>query len=338
MKLIYKRTLIGVSTIVLIIIMVIFIDFQVIVENLNKITIWGILLFVLVYSVAFFLRTIRLKQIFKSFNYNTSFLTLFCTYGIGWGINDITPGKIGDFVRIELIREKEHGIGLSKSICGVAIERIIDIVILFLITCIAFILMYVFNVSGTSQLNLQFYLGIGSIILIGAVIGLLFLFFKSEWILNIVGKISNRLKILLERFLKDFLEGIKDFLKSRDKVFNVFILSLFIWFLESLPLVFFFYLTGYEIHIFIVILAQIIYFFSMVFPITPGGWVISDNIGALLIFIFYPSLLYSNILAIFILYHAIATIYIFVFGIGSALTLAIGFDIKFRELNIGKTE
>ena len=42
---------------------------------------------------------------------------------------------------------------------------------------------------------------------------LIILFIKTDWILNVIGKISPKLRTLVEGFLKNFLEGINDFRK-----------------------------------------------------------------------------------------------------------------------------
>ena len=328
-----KRILIGISTIILIIIMVIYVDFREIQENLIKISIYGIILFILIYTLSFIFRTFRLRLIFRGLNLKTAYLSLYASFGIGWGINEITPGKVGDLARIEYIHQKEN-ISISKSICGVTIERFIDLIIIFLFTCLTLFFLYFFNVKGTTDLNLHFYVGIGAFLLIGSVIVLTILFFKTDLILNLIGKISMRLRNRLKSFLYRFLEGMNDFRKDKKRVFGATILSIPIWFFDTFTLVLLFYLVGYEIDIFIIILAQIIIFFTKIFPITPGGWVISENIGALLIFLFYPSIPYGSILSIFILDHAIRTVYVLTYGISS--TLVMNYKIKeldFNQLN-----
>jgi hypothetical protein len=325
-----KQIIIGLLTLLLIIIMIFFVDIGTIITNLNKISFVGVLLFVVIYTSAFLLRALRLKIIFKGINLDSSYLTLFGSFGIGWAINDITPGKVGDFVRIEIIHEKEK-MRMSKSICGVAIERVIDILILFIFSTCTLLLLYFLNIQGTTELNLQFYVGIVALLLLGGGICLLILIFKTEWILNIIGKISLKLKELLKNFLESFNQGIVDFLKNKKAVTGSSILSLLIWVLETIPLITFFYLSGYTLQILIIILAQIVVFFSKIFPITPGGWVISDNIGAIFITLFYPTLLYNDILSIFILYHIIGTAYLFVYGVSFSLILATGFHFQFKK-------
>ncbi|MFX1392864.1 MAG: lysylphosphatidylglycerol synthase transmembrane domain-containing protein [Promethearchaeota archaeon] len=324
-----KKILIGISTAILIIIMILYVDLQEIFYSLNKISIYGIILFALIYTLSFIFRTFKLKQIFKGLNLHTSYLPLFGSYGIGFGINELSPGKFGDLARIEFIRQKEKYVSLTKSTCGVSIERFLDLLVLFLFIYFATFYIYLNNIKGTTDLNLQLYLGIGAFILLSALIILTFLFFKTDWILKIVGKISKRLKNLMEGFLIKFFEGLNDFRKNKKNIIGVFALSIPAWLLDTLTLVLLFYLLDYEIDVFIIILAQIIVFFTKTFPITPGGWVISENVGALLIFLFYPSIPFNKLLTIFILDHAIRSAYILVYGTSSAL----GFNFKFKKLD-----
>ena len=330
MKDILKRILIGISTFILILVMFIFIDINEIVNNLSKISIYGIFLFIIIYTGVFILRTLRLKLIFRGLFLNASFLTLFGSFGIGWAINELTPGKIGDIARIEVIYEKEKKISMSSSLCGIGTERLIDIIILFSITCVALFYMYLNNIGGPSAINLRFYIGIGVILLFGIVIVLILLFLKTNWILNITGKFSMKLRKLLEGFLKNFLREINTFRKNKKIIIGVTFISFPIWLLETLTLTILFYLIGFEINIFIIILSQIVLFFSKTFPITPGGWVVSENVGSLLIILFYPSIPYNNVLFIFILDHILRTSYVLIFGILSSFLL----NFKLKKIDL----
>jgi len=81
-----------------------------------------------------------------------------------------------------------------------------------------------------------------------------------------------------------------------------------------LIVVIFFYLLGYQLNILLLLLAIILTFFSQAFPITPGGWGISDNVGALFILFFYPEIPFIEILAIFIIDHLFRHAYVLFFG------------------------
>ena len=326
------KVIIGIITIILILLMFYFIDFRLILSNFSKISIYGIILFVLIYTITFILRAYRLKFILQGLNSDASFLNLFGSFGIGWGINEIIPGKFGDLVRLEFIRQKERNLNRSKILCGISIERFIDLAILLLITIFTLLYLYFYDVKGINKLNLSFYIGIGALILIFSLIAVLILFFKGSWFLKIVGKISKKLMKKLEIFLKEFLIGINDFRKNKKKIVITVVLSLPIWIIETLTLVLIFYLIGYEINIFIIILAQSVLFFTKTFPITPGGWFISENVGALIILVFYPSIPYNILLSIFILDHILRVAYSLIYGSISTTTVNLK-KIKLKKLN-----
>lgn len=329
-----KRLIIGICTILIVVLMIIFVDFQKILENLSKISFLGIFLFCLTYTVSFIFRAYKLRLIFKGINLDPSYFTLYGSIGVGWAINEITPAKIGDLAKIEFIHEKDTSIPLSKSICAVALDRVIDLIILFSITCIALLFMYINNITGINDLNLQFFIGIGAVIIAGALIALVFLFFKTERVLNFVEKISVKLKNLLESFLKNFIDGMNDFRKNKRQLWLTMLFNIPTWFFDSLTLVVFFYLAGYEIDFLIIILAQLITFFTKAIPITPGGWGVSEIAGALIISLFYPAIPLNDLLSIFILDHFIRMAYIFVYGGTSAVTA----NFKFREIELERVE
>lgn len=329
-----KRLLIGCATIVIILLMIVYVDLTTILNNLQQISILGIVLFSLTYTVAFIFRTLKLKLVFNGINIEPSFFTIYGAIGTGWAINELTPAKLGDLAKMEYIRQKETNIPLSKSLCAVLIDRFIDLIILFTITCITLIYIYFSGVSYTSELNLPFFVIVGAILLLVIAIGLVLLFFKTELILKILGMVSTKLRNLLERFIKRFIEGLNDFRKDRKNIILVLLYNIPTWLFESITLVIVFYLAGYHINIFIIILAQIITFFTKTIPITPGGWGVSEIIGALLISIFYPLLPYNEILSLFILDHILRVIYVFIYG--GISTVAINF--KFKDVDILTSE
>ncbi|MHA1766873.1 MAG: lysylphosphatidylglycerol synthase transmembrane domain-containing protein [Promethearchaeota archaeon] len=330
----FKKILVGMLTLILIVVMFIFVDIQNIIFNLKKISFLGLAFFSLIYSAVFLLRAFRLKLIFSALNINTPYFLIVGAFGIGWAINEITPGKIGDFIRIEVLHQKVHTLPLSKSTCGVVIERFIDLLILFSISSYALFYMYLNNIQGTTSINLQLPLIIGALIILGGIIFILLLFLKTRWVLNLISLFSKKLKNFLEKFLKNFLEGISDFRQNFKKSFLVIALSLPIWVLESFTLLLLFFLAGYKFNVFIIIISQIILFFSKTFPITPGGWILSENVGALIVFLFYPTMLYNNILSIFILDHIIRIAYILIYGLISSFFL----NIKFKKLSLKPPE
>ncbi|MFX0040670.1 MAG: YbhN family protein [Promethearchaeota archaeon] len=328
-----KRIIIGCFTILIIILMIIFVDYQTIFQNLQRISLVGIILFCVTYTIAFIFRTYKLKLVFKGINFNPSYFTIYGAIGTGWAINEITPAKIGDIAKMEYIHQKETSLPFSKCFCAVIIERFIDLIILFSITCFTLIFIYLSNVSLSTQLNINLFVGSGALIIVLGFILLLLLFFKTEWVLRIIEKISPKLKKYIEKFINRFVEAMKDFRKDTKRIIWVLLLNIPTWFFESLTLVILFYLAGYSINFFVIILAQILTFFTKTIPITPGGWG-TEIVGATLISIFYPVIDYQNILSIFILDHILRIVYVFIYG--GISTISINF--KFKTFHIRKAE
>jgi len=331
-----KRILMACATIIIILLMIIYVDFNTILSNLQEISIFGIMLFSITYTIAFIFRAMKLKIVFNSINLKPKYTTIYGAIGTGWAINELTPAKLGDLVKMEYIRQKESNIPLSKSLCAVLIDRFIDLIILFTITCLTLVYIYLSGISYTSQLKLQFFIIIGAVILLVILIGLLLIFFKTDWILNIIGKISLKAKNLLERFIKRFVEGLSDFRKDKKRILLVLLYNVPTLFFESLTIVILFFLAGFQINFLIIILAQIATFFTKTIPITPGGWGVSEIIGALLISVIYSPIpyAYSEILSIFILDHILRLVYVFIYG--GISTIAINF--KYRSLDIKKMD
>ena len=329
-----KRILMACATLVIILLMILYVDFKTILNYLQQISVLGIILFTIVYTIAFIFRALKLKVVFNGINSKPKYTTIYGAIGTGWAINELTPAKIGDLAKMEYIRQKESNIPLSKSLCAVLIDRFIDLIILFTITSGTLLYIYMSDVSYSSELNLQFFIIIGAVILLLALIALLLIFFKTDWLLNVVAKFSLKLRDALARFIKRFVEGLRDFRKDRRRIFLVLLYNIPTWFFESLTIVILFYLSGFQINFFIIILAQIITFFTKSIPITPGGWGVSEIIGALMISLMYPAIPYNEILSIFILDHILRIVYVFIYG--GVSTIAINF--KYKSLDIKRLD
>lgn len=309
----YKRLIIGLTTLSLIIFMILFVDFPSFIDRITTFGIWGTLLFIISYSIAFILRTYKLKLIFLGLDQNIRFSTSLFSIGACFVINDLTPGKVGDIAKIFIIKDQEKK-RLSESVAAISIERVLDLIFLFLISSFTLLYLYFTNIDITILgQEIQFYLIIGGFIIIFLIILFLLLLYKTEFILQIIQKISKKLEFYMRRFLINFKEGIKKFGSHKKELVYVVILSFPTWIIDALIIGIFFYTLGYSVNIFILILAAILLFFSKTFPITPGGWGISENIGALFVSIF-SSIPYSEILSIFIIEHLFRSAYLFFYG------------------------
>ena len=328
-----KRLLIGIGTISLIILMIILVDFSELIQKIAIIGFWGLSLFVITYTVAFIFRAFKLYLVFKGINQDISYSTLYFATGASFLINDSTPGKLGDLAKIFIIKDQE-GIKLSESVAGIAIERVLDLILLFCISCFSLFFVYFSNFGETNSKivlgqNVQVYLILGVILIIGIFIFLILLIYKTEFITRILEKISPKFADYTNRFITNFKKGMKKFKDQKKNFFFVVLLGFPTWIFDALIVVIFFYFLGYHLNIFFLILAIILTFFSKTFPITPGGWGISENVGALFIFFLYSEIPFIDILSVFIIDHIFRSAYILLFG---------GYSIFHYNFNLKKIE
>jgi len=314
-----KRLIIGIGTILLLIFMMFFIDFLQFIQNLITVGFFGLIVFVIMYTIAFILRAYKLKLIFKGLNLNIKYSTSFFSTGASFVINDLTPGKLGDFAKIFIIKDEEN-IHLSESVAAIAIERILDLILLFTISCFALIYLYISNFSGSTSgqmlgQNIQFYLAIGAIVIIGILVIFILLLYKTEFIINVLKKISPKLAHYLGRFVINFKEGMKKFKDHKRELIYIILLGFPTWIIDASIVIIFFYILGFQLNMLLLIFAIILTFFSKTFPITPGGWGISENVGAAFIYFFYSlTITFPEILSIFIIDHLFRSAYLLFFG------------------------
>ncbi|NVM19594.1 MAG: flippase-like domain-containing protein [Candidatus Lokiarchaeota archaeon] len=327
-----KRILIGIATILLLIFMVFFVNFQSLVEKVISVGIVGLLIFIASYTVAFILRAFKLKLIFKGINKDVTYSTSLFSIGAAFVINDLTPAKLGDFAKILIIKDKEN-IRLSESTAAIAIERVLDLILLFSISCFALIYLYLTSFGGSSERlilgqTIQFYIIIGAVFIIGIFILFLLLLYKTETILKIIRKLSKKLAHYLERFIINFKEGMTNFKGHKKELIYIILLGFPTWIIDAAIVIIFFY--PLDVNVIILILAKILTFFSKTFPITPGGWGISENVGALFTYFFYPYLFldYGVMLSIFVIDHLFRSAYLLIFGGYSILH----YNIKLKEI------
>ncbi|MFX0105283.1 MAG: YbhN family protein [Candidatus Hodarchaeota archaeon] len=314
----YKRLIIGLITIILIILIVIFVDFSNLITNLFKIGLWGTLFFILIYTVAFLLRAYKVKLIFKGLNQPIKFSSSYFSIGASFLINDLTPGQLGDIAKVLILKDQED-MRLSESFAGIAVERVLDLLLLFSISCFALIYLYMTNISELEKnillgQNLQFYLLIGAILIVIVLILFLISFYKQDFVVKIMNKVSKKLGDYLDRFLRNFKNGLKKFKDHKKEFLYVILLNIPTYIIDAFIVVIFFIFSGYNLNIFIIILATLVLFFSKIIPITPGGWAISELIGAFFIKIFYPEIELEMILSIFVIDHFLRTAYVLLYG------------------------
>jgi len=123
-----KRLLIGLGTLIIVILLLIIVDIPSLLLKISIIGIWGLILFVFIYTIVFLLRSFKLNLIFKGLDKAVNFQTSFFSIGVCFIVNDLTPGKVGDLAKIGIIKDQEN-LKLSETVSGVTIERFFDLLI-----------------------------------------------------------------------------------------------------------------------------------------------------------------------------------------------------------------
>lgn len=329
-----KRILIGIITIVLIGFMIYVVNFPSLIQKILKVGFIGLIFFIITYACAFLLRAYKMKLIFRGLNLDIKYSNCLFSTGASFIINDLTPGKLGDIAKIFIIRDQEN-IGLGESTAGIAVERILDLILLFLISCFALIYLYLSNIGDLSSreflgLNMQYYILFGALIIIGILLGIFLLLYKTDTILRIISKISPKIANYLGRFVINFKRGIKRLKQNKKYLIYVILFGFPVWIIDGFVIVVISYALGFQLNVIVLILAILLTFFSKTIPFTPGGWVISEPFGALFTYFFYPSFPggFSEILSLFIIDHIFRSAFLLFFGGYSVFR----YNFKLREL------
>jgi len=187
-----------------------------------------ILLGIILTFIMLLIQAWRWNYLKKIQNINYSFKDSFLIYGAGIYFGTITPGRLGDLIKILYLKEGGHSSG--KSAVSVIVDRLADL--LFLLA-IGYLSMFFFAKFFISEIIII------TVIILLIVIAILFL--KINSIKNLVNKlfslfIPEKYKQLLVLNLKDLITDFKIYrLKN---YFVVFILTALAWLLYYLQVFF----------------------------------------------------------------------------------------------------
>lgn len=106
------------------------VEFDAILPYFSKIDYLYLVIFFMLYFFTNIIRTFRWKVIISSVKENSSFLNLFTSMMVGYGVNSIVP-RLGEFYRAFFLAKWEN-ISRGAMFGTVIVERIIDLIALFL--------------------------------------------------------------------------------------------------------------------------------------------------------------------------------------------------------------
>jgi len=164
--------------IILVILLFFFVSPSAVIQSLRSTNPLFLICAVIVYALAFLLLTLRWRIIVTHLGGYIPLTEAYQAFAGGVLYSDFTPGRIGDFTRAILVKER---IGIHKGTISVVIDRYIDIIVL---TGLGSAALVVYS-SRFASILLLFAL----IVLVVVFAGVTVLFLKNSWIFSLMQKI-----------------------------------------------------------------------------------------------------------------------------------------------------
>ncbi|MGV8128218.1 MAG: lysylphosphatidylglycerol synthase transmembrane domain-containing protein [Methanothrix sp.] len=280
----------------------------------------GLIAAVMVYSLSWILRTVRLDTLVKNAGVDVGTWELFKLYISGNALNVLLPAKLGDAAVIFYLRMQGIGLGMSTAIA--VQSRILDVLALLIFSLPSAIML--FREKTPEWISLML---VGSLIVAAIPLGVVLLsttgnlphyINKNSRFLN-----KNKYIILFMEKAKDaYFEYIK--LASLKRLFAIsLLLSLIIWLLEILTCYATSLAVGAQVPVLAVVLGVSLANMGKVAPATPGSIGIYESILAAVLALFGVTMEIAIPLAI--LDHAIKNS--FTLALGVPATTSQGLDL-----------
>jgi len=270
------------------------VPFVQLVDYMSSINYFWIIPSILVVLIAFILRALRWQLILKSVQ-EVSYWRAYHPMMIGFMMNCIFPGRVGEVARPVILKKNDH-VPVSSGLATVAVERVFDVGILVILFAVMMMTVQVdpnFDMAfGKYHLNKEMLMTVRGgmvkliIVLIAGIVmvstekvrtmmGRLiikmpgFLFFVSE---SSKGKIKEKVCIPLIKIVEDFASGFS-LIKYPKEMFICVGLSFAIWGLSA----FSYYILaigspGIDLSFMEIVSVMIIVCFFIAIPSVPGFW------------------------------------------------------------------
>ncbi|MEM3664925.1 MAG: lysylphosphatidylglycerol synthase transmembrane domain-containing protein [Candidatus Jordarchaeales archaeon] len=199
-------------------------------------------MFIAAYTSSFVLRALRWKVIVDAAGGNAGIMRLMSINFSGWFINEVTPAKVGDFLRISLLASQGE-MPLGESTSTIAVERAFDV---FSIALVSSMLLFTANFS----VLIPFHIKLISIIIFAvlAMILLLTLAFcvAGPGIVSSLRlhKVSRRMHDVVYSLALGMKEGVQKLSKKPKALLLTAALSPPIWVVDALSIYIFINAAG----------------------------------------------------------------------------------------------
>lgn len=177
-----------------------------------------------IFGFTIVLRAIRWKMIIQSYGISFPLIDSIKGWLIGFSIGLVTPGKVGDFARAYYLKDKAR---IGRSLTTVMTERVIDVVVLFILSLIGLSLFVTFYLANDFLLIVT--LGFFALFVVGV-----FLFSRKEIASFLLRPFYRRLipaarKESVKNVYHDFYQGVDVTLRNKRLMFLLILFTLLIW-------------------------------------------------------------------------------------------------------------
>lgn len=301
--------------------------------------------------ISFILRVFRWQWILKSHK-KIPFANAYHPLMIGFMLNCILPGRIGELAR-PLILKKNEGIPFSTGLGSIVTERLFDMICL--ITLLACVLLFIDIDSSLSVKVGQYTLSADTlksiaigmvefcIVLIAGIIAVsirMFREFMASCLLKIPGMLffinKDRQKRFEEKAIRPliglmdhFAQGLS-LLQNPGKIVTCFVLSMTIWLVQAWSYhIMTFACPGLSIAYTETMAVMIIICFFIALPSVPGYWGLWEAGGVFGLTLF--SVAAEQAAGYTLINHVVQIIPVIIAGIVSALIIGVNFKQLYRQ-------
>ncbi|MDQ2953180.1 MAG: flippase-like domain-containing protein [Chloroflexota bacterium] len=259
-----RRTLFGrrelISTIIPIVLIVLAarnVDWSEAGRALGRADPYFVILALVVYYLTFPLRTWRWARLIRESGVNIYWRDLLRILFLGWFVNSIVPAKLGDLYRSYLVKQK-FGISLSKTVGVVVAERLLDILVVFVLLI----------VGGYVAFGRTILPDLGIVYLTGGALALL-IFAGLAGMYFVAPKVARFFPREARRIGRLFREGVLHSFRALPTAGPV---TVVIWMAEALRLYFVLTALGLELPLSGVVFVAVAVALLTTVPLTPAGF------------------------------------------------------------------
>jgi uncharacterized protein (TIRG00374 family) len=240
---------------------------------MENVSLGWLFVFILLFLFTNLVRAYRWKLILKNVKEDVKLVNLFATMMIGYGVNSIIP-RLGEIYRAFFLGKWE-GLSRTSMFGTVIIERLIDVIVLFISVFISVIIY-----SGDIYEKIPWLkttLVLGGLISGAMLFGIIIIVLSGEKsyspVIKLVDKFSPKFSVKLSEFFNSLIEGFASVKGSK----NIFVISLFsivVMLLYGLNSLVGFYMLGMQnfsdVNYYTAWILMTVSAFGIVIP-TPGG-------------------------------------------------------------------